>query len=171
MAHKTEGQCPLATAIFIRKQAEKLGVSLERMIENYAVEAETPRETIRHWVWPRKRTVKNDSTPKVKKLDDAVGVIQKDEVADEDTGNDAGPDVTDAPEEFRELWAKILFVSEKLQMWADGEIKPDNEDDKIAVRGIRASLPYLCKQAARVGVDLAKIHETFEREKVGFNKK
>jgi hypothetical protein len=158
MAHKTEGQCPVATDVFIRKQAKKLGVSLEKMIEDYALESETPKETIRHWVWPRKRSVKNDSKPKVKKLGDAAGVIQKGEIVDEDIKNDEGPDVL---HEFRLLWKRILFVSEKLQRWSDGEIEPD---DDAAVRGILAALPFMCLQAARVGIDLAKIHETFERE-------
>ncbi len=157
MAHKTEGQCPLATAIFIRKQAERLGVPLEKMIEDYAVEADTPKETVRHWVWPRKRTVKNDSKLKMKKLGDADGVIQKDEVAGEDMKNDEGPDV---PDKFRQLFKNILFVSEKLEMWSDGEMEPNSKDD-ATVKGIMAALPYLCRQAAHVGVDLVKNSRNF----------
>ena len=157
MAYKTEGQCPIATDIFIRKRAKRLGVSLEKMIEDYAVEADTPKETVRHWVWPRKRTVKNDSKPKMKKLADADGVIQKDEVAGEDMKKDAGPDASD---KFRQLWKNILSVSEGLEECSKGLMNPR----------IYASLEFMCLQAALVGVDLVKIHETFEREKL-FNKK
>jgi len=71
-----------------------------------------------------------------------------------------------APDNFRLLWEHILAVSEGLQTWADGTMKPD----KIAVKSIMAALPFMCLQAARMGVDLVKIHETFEREK-SFGKK
>ena len=49
-------------------------------------------------------------------------------------------------------------------------MKPVTEDDVISVKGIMAALPYLCKQAALAGIDLAKIHGTYEREKSFFNR-
>lgn len=150
MAHKTEGDCPIATNIFIRKQAEKLGVALEEMINKYAEESGTPKDTIRNWVWPsqQKRTTEIGSKDKPMK-------------------KEVGPK---APDKFLRLWKQILAVSEGLQTWADGEIKADTEDDVIAVQGIMAALPYLCRQAARVGVDLVTIQKTFEREKLFFNR-
>jgi hypothetical protein len=46
-------------------------------------------------------------------------------------------------------------------------MKPDTEDDKIAVKGIMAALPFMCLLVACLGVDLAKIHEDFcRREKL-----
>jgi len=81
MAHRTEGECPIATNIFIRKQAKRLGVSLEAMIKKYAEEAERPVETIRHWVWPRsKETVKTDSKDNPRKKQAKPEIIEENEV-------------------------------------------------------------------------------------------
>jgi hypothetical protein len=101
-------------------------------------------------------------------LDAVVDAISKGEVVDENLKDDEAPD---ASYEFRQLWKHILAVSEGLEKWANGSLKPVTEDDVISVKGVMAALPFLCMQAARIGVDLEKIHETFEREKVGFNKK
>jgi len=54
MAHKTEGDCPVATGIFIRKQADKQGLSVREMIKQYACEVELPESTVSKWVWPKK---------------------------------------------------------------------------------------------------------------------
>jgi hypothetical protein len=49
---KHEGACPIATAKFIRSQAEKLKVSVNKFIGEYAKEAEIPVGTLKNWVWP-----------------------------------------------------------------------------------------------------------------------
>ena len=173
MAHKTEGQCPIATAIFIRKQADKKGSSVRKMIKEYAKESGLPKDTLDKWVWPRKPTAaKNGGGDKAlrKSLDGVAGAIKESEVADEVAGKDmkkdAGPD---APDEFRQLFNNILFVSEKLQMWSDGEMEPNSKDD-ATVTAILAALPFLCLQAAHVGISLAKIHEDFCRREKFFKK-
>jgi len=84
MAHKTEGDCPIATAIFIKKQAEKQGVSLNKMIELYAEESERPIGTIRDWVWPQDRSMKNHTTSKPPKTQTKPEVkIQISDIAQE----------------------------------------------------------------------------------------
>lgn len=58
MARRTEGECPIATSIFIKKQAEQRGVSLNEVIKQYSEETGTPVRTVERWVWPA--TVKNE---------------------------------------------------------------------------------------------------------------
>jgi hypothetical protein len=108
------------------------------------------------------KPLKKYTKPEAKiQLENVADAIKKGEVADEDMGNDSGPDVSDAPEEFRQLWKNILAVSEGLQKWADGEMKPDTEGDAIAVKGIMAALPFTGLQIARMGVDLVGIHKIY----------
>jgi len=59
MAHITDGECPVATSIFIRKQAEKRGVSINEQIKDYADESGTPFDTVEKWVWPRLKSAEN----------------------------------------------------------------------------------------------------------------
>ena len=58
MAKSTEGACPIATNIYIRKQAKKEKISLREMMRKYSEESETPYATLDNWVHPRK---KNDA--------------------------------------------------------------------------------------------------------------
>lgn len=68
MAHKSEGDCPVATAVFIRKQADKQGLSVNEMINEYSTESGLPKSTLDKWVWPRKPgTAKNGVADKAKK--------------------------------------------------------------------------------------------------------
>jgi hypothetical protein len=95
-----------------------------------------------------------------KQLDDVAEAVRTDDISDDDMKHG----VETVPDKFRQLRKHILSVNEGLEKWVAGSMKPDTEDDLIAIKGIMASLPYLCRQAALVGVDLAKIHETLERE-------
>lgn len=58
MARITEGECPIATKIFIEKESEKRGIPKSEMIRHYAEESGTPEATVQSWVYPRKRGVK-----------------------------------------------------------------------------------------------------------------
>ena len=65
MARKTEGECPIATNIYIRRRAKKEKISIKKMMEIYSKESETPYATLDRWVYPRKKKsyVENDVTP------------------------------------------------------------------------------------------------------------
>jgi len=96
MAHKTEdGTCPIATNIFIRKQAEKRKISIRKMIEDYSKEAEIPIGTLNDWIWPKEKTAmethstskptKSHTKPEVKIQLNGVAVEIKDGgVSDDD---------------------------------------------------------------------------------------
>lgn len=74
-----------------------------------------------------------------------------------------------APDKFRQLWKHILAVSDGLQKWADGAMRPDSKDDAIAVKGI----PYpLCvyRLPARASTS-PKLARLFVKEKGKFVKK
>ena len=42
MSRRTDGACPIATSIFIRKQAKKEKIPLREMMRKYSEESETP---------------------------------------------------------------------------------------------------------------------------------
>jgi replication-associated recombination protein RarA len=58
MAYKSQGTCPVATAVFIRKQAERQGISLNESIRRYAAEAEIPEPTVRKWAFRKEKVEK-----------------------------------------------------------------------------------------------------------------
>jgi hypothetical protein len=61
MARKTEGECPIATNVYIRKQAKKEKISLREMMRRYSKDSDTPYSTLDRWVHPRKKgDVKSD---------------------------------------------------------------------------------------------------------------
>ena len=74
MAYKSEGECPIAVSNFIKRQSEKLGVSLNTMIKKYSTEAEVPIKTIENWIWPKK-----PSTLKIEGDDKPLKKITKSE--------------------------------------------------------------------------------------------
>ena len=201
MAHKKEGDCPVATGIFIRKQAERQGVSINKMIGMYAEEADRSIGTIQSWVYPRKSKVETYPTPKSPRKqtkpevksqlatiakaikdgdvsDDDIKVVG-DTIADVITEGKAavrvGTKVVTAIKKQRKASAKggatnrktnlerlekhIMSAAEGLTFLADGEIKPENEDDKISFRIIRKAAPTFILQYARLGIDVVETAE------------
>lgn len=94
MAHKTEGECPIAVSIFIRKQAEKYNMPITKAIKDYSNDSGTPEATVSNWVYPRKGKVDSNATDKPPKkqtkpeakiqLDSVKKVIADDNATDDD---------------------------------------------------------------------------------------
>jgi hypothetical protein len=76
MAHKAEGTCPVGVAVFVQKEARRLGIPVNQAIIKYSRELEVPVETIRKWVWPSKKA-KRTIRPFWEKIGLQLGNIAK----------------------------------------------------------------------------------------------
>lgn len=63
MAHRV---CDEGTACFIRNQAKKLDVSIEKVKKEFSKESGIPEGTLDRWLYPSKSSPKTGGTPKTK---------------------------------------------------------------------------------------------------------
>lgn len=211
MSRRTDGACPIATNIFIRKQAKKEKISLREMIRKYAEESETPYETLQKWVHPRKKSeAKNGliSEPDQKKtkleikehVSQIIEGIERGEISEDDVKNiidtaaagigkkvypiRVGAEVQPAIkavrgkgekknpkpkpiDNFDRLRKSTNSSIEGLTAWADGNIKPESQDEAACSKSILEDAANHIIQYARLGVDILNIYETFIKEKEG----
>lgn len=196
MAHKTEGDCPIATSIFIRKEAKRRGISINKMVDHYSQEAEIPKGTLDRWVYPRKKSnVSNDVTAKWEKIakeiragnvsdDDAkvVGDALADAISDGKTAPRVATKAATAvkkvmsknkkppkyKDDFERLSDYCMSFAEGLQYWADGTIQPETQDQAIDAGTIMDAIPNLIMQFHRLGVNVEEIMEIVRGKRVEF---
>jgi hypothetical protein len=127
MAYKNQGTCPIATAIFITKQAEKHGVSINKAIEGYAAEADIPVKTLEGWVWPKSTKSRAAKDKEKRKAAKATLNIQGDApvvVTDE-------PAVVDANKQLKETSPEEL---DKMIDEAMAESPSEEADEMVDVK-------------------------------------
>jgi hypothetical protein len=203
MARKTEGECPIATKIFIEREAKKRAISKLKMIEYYSKESGTPTSTLKSWVYEQRKKDENLSTDKplkkktkperknqlvevaesivkgeisdddIRIVDKAIATAIKEETADVRAGTQTASAVRKVqkkkggkpkPKEidnFKRLWDECLKFADGLQLFAEGTMMPESEDEASAAIGVLDAGPTIVVQYARLGMDVEGVLKTF----------